>query len=66
MTTMTMMTIVDFDDYDDNALAEGAEGDENGTSQQQPSVGFAAGLMMKALNFSILKLSFSFYNFFLL
>ena len=42
----------DLNGNDNNALAEGAEGEENGTHQQQPSIGFAAGLMMKALKHS--------------
>ena len=54
----------DLNGNDNNALAEGAEGEENGTQQQQPTIGFAAGLMMKALNIFILKLSFLFSNYF--
>ena len=50
----------DFYGNDDNALAEGAEGEENGT-HQQPTVGFAAGLMMKALKILFLKFSFNFH-----
>ena len=57
---MLLKIALNDDGNDDNALAEGAEGEENGT-HQQPTVGFAAGLMMKALKILFLKFSFNFH-----